>query len=148
MLIFGYRWRVLLARRGLFCLKQWLDGFYGSKNVYMNTRVQCFPLEHYAVAMINVIVSVSGFNVECCLMWLVDAYSEEDLHSSDFVLTPSSLNRTKSCMPVSNHSWDGILCARVRVCERACAYPSTFPSMYPVFKRLISNCQIQNLFFF
>lgn len=89
--------------------------------------------------------SVSGFNVEYCLMWLVDAYSEEDLHRSAFVLTPSSLNRTQSCMSVSNHTWDGILCVRVCVCARECAYPSTFPSMYPVFKRLMSNCQIQNL---
>lgn len=46
----GHAWKfmihgVLLTGGGLLCLKQCLDGFYGSQNMYMNTRTQGFPLE-------------------------------------------------------------------------------------------------------
>lgn len=46
---------MLLARGGLLCLEQCLGGFYGSKNIDMNTRTRGFLLKCCAVAKINVI---------------------------------------------------------------------------------------------
>lgn len=41
--------KMLLAWGGFLCLKQYLGWFYGSKNIFMNTRTKAFPLEHCPV---------------------------------------------------------------------------------------------------